>query len=257
MTLKTGYLIFFLLLLSSASSGSSFKQQYLKDHPSENPGADLPSIIPQPVHYTLFGDIYYYVRERSQLVNYLETTGFALKDPGAAPSFMDLKVQLLSVADTVLGNEGYRLLINDKGITLSANTPAGLFYGHQTLRQLVMQLDDRSAGVLRLPHLTITDYPTFAWRGMLLDCCRHFMEKEFVLRYIDLLAFYKMNIFHWHLTEDQGWRIEIDKYPLLTDVGAWRTEADGTVYGGYYTKEEIRGGGWLCRCTPHHRGARD
>ena len=73
-----------------------------------------------------------------------------------------------------------------------------------------------------------------------MDCCRHFMSIDFVKRYIDLLAYHKMNVLHWHLTEDQGWRIEIDKYPKLTDVGAWRKEKDGTIYGGFYTKEQIK-----------------
>ena len=93
---------------------------------------------------------------------------------------------------------------------------------------------------LALPAVEILDKPRFAWRGMLLDCGRHFMTKDFVKRYIDLLAYHKMNRLHWHLTEDQGWRIEINKYPKLTEIGAWRTYEDGTKYGGYYTQEEIK-----------------
>ena len=91
-----------------------------------------------------------------------------------------------------------------------------------------------------LPAVRIHDFPRFGWRGMLLDCCRHFMTVEFIKRYIDLLAFHKFNRFHWHLTEDQGWRLEVDKYPRLTEIGAWRTQPDGTRYGGYYTKTEVR-----------------
>lgn len=139
------------------------------------------------------------------------------------------------------GHEGYFMDIKPDGIHISAPASAGLFYGFQTLKQIILQTDrgNRTAG-LNLPCLSVTDEPAFPWRGMLLDCCRHFMEKEFILRYIDLLALYKMNRFHWHLTEDQGWRIEIDKYPKLTEVGAWRKGDDGVMYGGYYTKDDIR-----------------
>ncbi|NNE56096.1 MAG: family 20 glycosylhydrolase, partial [Flavobacteriales bacterium] len=112
--------------------------------------------------------------------------------------------------------------------------------GIQTLLQL-FALDESGAQYLPvLPLVSISDKPAFSHRGLLLDCCRHFMDKEFVMRYIDLLAFHKMNVLHWHLTEDQGWRIEIKKYPQLTTTGAWRTETDGSRYGGFYTQEEIK-----------------
>lgn len=149
-----------------------------------------------------------------------------------------------SGASPTLGDEGYQLLVDDNSVTLRASRPAGLFYGMQTIRQLLPP-EIESAQVLAanfngsLPCVQIEDQPSFPWRGMLLDCCRHFMTKEFVKRYIDLLAFYKMNRFHWHLTEDQGWRIEIQKYPALTEISAWRKEADGTVYGGFYTQDDI------------------
>lgn len=198
-----------------------------------------PAIIPIPREVTM-GTNAYRVPERSLIINYLELQRFAEDQKTDSPGFTSLHTLMLSHPDTLLGEEGYRLIIDETGIEIQANTATGIFYGHQTLRQLVMQYDDPAKGLLELPHLTIIDFPEFGWRGMLLDCCRHFMEKDFILRYIDLLALYKMNVFHWHLTEDQGWRIEIDKYPLLTEIGAWRTEADGTRYGGYYTKDEIR-----------------
>lgn len=141
-----------------------------------------------------------------------------------------------------LGDEGYSLKIDGNRVAVSANGGAGLFYAVQTLRQLMpegFESDTNRFGELQLPCLSIVDKPKFAWRGLNLDCCRHFLPKEFVLRYIDLLAYHKMNVLHWHLTEDQGWRIEIKKYPRLTSVGAWRTEADGSRYGGYYTREDI------------------
>jgi len=198
-----------------------------------------PDLIPVPREMSI-NQGEFIVRERTPLVNYLEGQLFATQRHTVPPSIPDFRIELLAVYDSLLGTEGYGLTINSSGISVFANTNTGVFYAHQTLRQIVMQYDDPAKGILRLPFLTITDYPAFGWRGMLLDCCRHFMQKDFILRYIDLLALYKMNVFHWHLTEDQGWRIEIEKYPLLTEVGAWRTEADGTVYGGYYTKEDIR-----------------
>jgi hexosaminidase len=133
-------------------------------------------------------------------------------------------------------DEEYILDINEDTIAISATTSEGIIRGIQTLRQL-LPLQKKSAYI---PALSIHDYPRFSWRGMLLDCSRHFMEKDFVKRYIDLLALHKMNVLHWHLTEDQGWRIEIEQYPKLTAIGAWRTQKDGSIYGGFYTKEDIR-----------------
>ncbi|MFH2094366.1 MAG: family 20 glycosylhydrolase [Bacteroidota bacterium] len=143
-----------------------------------------------------------------------------------------------------LGDEGYYIQVKRKKIEISANTPAGLFYAVQTLRQLLPPEFESSKAITgvqwKVPCINITDYPRFIWRGMLLDCCRHFMEPDFIYRYIDLLAYHKMNRLHWHLTEDQGWRIEIKKYPKLTGIGAWRYPDDSTKYGGYYTQEQIR-----------------
>jgi hexosaminidase len=131
-----------------------------------------------------------------------------------------------------LGDEGYRLKIEPRAIEISAPKPAGLFYGIQSLRQL-------ATGARTIPCAEIEDRPRFGWRGMLLDCCRHFMTVDLVKRYIDLLAYHKMNVFHWHLTEDQGWRLEIKRYPRLTEIGAWRTQ-NGKRCGGFYTQDEVR-----------------
>lgn len=151
-----------------------------------------------------------------------------------------------------LGKEGYRLDVTPTQVLLSAPTSAGLFYAAQTLRQLLPA--GGANGELSLPCVEIEDYPRFTWRGSMLDTCRHFFTLNTVLRYIDLLAMHKMNVFHWHLTEDQGWRIEIERYPRLTEVGAWRNETrlghendaknnpnyDGIPHGGFYTKADIR-----------------
>ncbi|MEC7863789.1 MAG: family 20 glycosylhydrolase, partial [Bacteroidota bacterium] len=137
-----------------------------------------------------------------------------------------------------LQEEEFFLNITENNLKIEASSSRGIMRGIQTLRQLLPS----KQGVIatKIPCLEIHDFPRFSWRGMLLDCCRHFMDKEFVMRYIDLLAYHKMNILHWHLTEDQGWRIEIEKYPKLTEIGAWRTEKNGEEYGGFYTKEDIK-----------------
>ncbi len=155
-----------------------------------------------------------------------------------------------SVADS-LGNEGYRLSIDKEGVKISASTGAGLFYGVQSLFQLFLV-----SGETELPYLAITDQPRFVWRGLHLDVGRHFFPVAFVKKYIDLMSHYKLNTFHWHLTEDQGWRIEIKKYPKLQEMAAYRKETvigrattrtrnepheyDKTRHGGYYTQEEVK-----------------
>lgn len=134
-----------------------------------------------------------------------------------------------------MDEEEFKLHITPDSLQLIASTPEGVMRGIQTLRQLMP-----SEKPFAFQALSMHDHPRFEWRGMLLDVCRHFMDKEFVKRYIDLLAYHKMNVLHWHLTEDQGWRIAIDKYPELTEIGAWRAGEDGQPYGGYYTKEDIK-----------------
>ncbi|MDX1645604.1 MAG: beta-N-acetylhexosaminidase [Longimicrobiales bacterium] len=155
-----------------------------------------------------------------------------------------------------VGPEGYRLEVASSGISIVGSDHAGVFYGLQSLAQLLPPgLEPGDATVpaegVAVDAVTVLDEPRFSYRGMHLDVARHFFDVEFVKRYIDLMARYKLNRFHWHLTEDQGWRIEIDAFPRLTEVGAWRDEThvghgrepfrgDGRRHGGYYTKEEIR-----------------
>ena len=128
--------------------------------------------------------------------------------------------------------EGYTLQVTRTRVKAVASTPAGLFYASKTLEQLT-EGD-------RIPCVKVKDYPRFPWRGFHADPCRHFQTVEDLKTMIDIMARYKVNTLHWHLTDDQGWRIEIKKYPRLTDVGAWRTEYEGPVHGGYYTQEEIK-----------------
>lgn len=161
---------------------------------------------------------------------------------GGGPRAADCAIYLkLSPISANLPVEGYSLNVEPGRVTLEASEAAGLFRGTQTLRQLI------DGGDI-IPAVRIVDQPRFRYRGLLLDCGRHFMPKEFVKRYIDLMAYHKLSVLHWHLTDDQGWRIEIKKYPRLTEVGAWRKATrtsetpvdDQGRYGGFYTQDEIR-----------------
>ncbi|MEM7161577.1 MAG: beta-N-acetylhexosaminidase [Bacteroidota bacterium] len=141
-------------------------------------------------------------------------------------------------------DEYYEIDVQAHALQISAKSRIGFLHAIQSLRQLFPANFNGDEKLIEkswaIPSVKIADQPNFKWRGMLLDCCRHFMPKEFVKRYIDLLAYHKMNVLHWHLTEDQGWRIEIKKYPLLTEKGAWREGKDGKPYGGFYTQEDIK-----------------
>ena len=154
----------------------------------------------------------------------------------------------LAIDKNITNPEGYKMNISRKSIKISAKNPAGLFYAIQSLIQLI----DFNTRENKIQALEISDSPAFTYRGMHLDVSRHFAPVEFVKKYIDLMSKYKLNKFHWHLTDDQGWRIEIKKYPLLTEVGAFRDSTlsgrysdiprkfDKKRYGGFYTQEEIK-----------------
>ncbi len=163
----------------------------------------------------------------------------------------------LKLDDAIENEEGYEVNVAFDKIEISGKTAKGIFYGIQTLRQLMpasIEAKDGSLKELTIPAVVIKDDPRFKYRGMHLDVGRHLFPAEFIKKYIDLIAMHKMNTFHWHLTEDQGWRIEIKKYPKLTEIGAWRKETlvghgatkkldrkyDGKKYGGFYTQEEVK-----------------
>lgn len=162
-----------------------------------------------------------------------------------SPTMISLTLRIPDTTD--FDRESYTLDITKNKITIEAADNQGLFYGIQTLLQLLPVEKNKQ---LAIPCLRIWDKPKFKWRGMHLDVCRHFFPVSFVKKYIDYIAMYKMNTFHWHLTDDQGWRIEIKKYPKLTAIGAWRTGSmighyndqkyDTVRYGGFYTQEEIK-----------------
>jgi hexosaminidase len=167
-----------------------------------------------------------------------------------------IRLQSYEVREPLLGKEGYRLDVSAGSVVVSGNEPAGLFYGVQTLLQMLPREIEGTtiAGVAwTMPAVRVVDYPRFGWRGLMLDVSRHFFSVQEVKRYIDLMTRYKFNTFHWHLTDDNGWRVEIKAYPKLTGVGAWRVQRYGhfndrpdprpgepATYGGYYTQEEIR-----------------
>ncbi|MEO8412986.1 MAG: family 20 glycosylhydrolase [Ginsengibacter sp.] len=172
--------------------------------------------------------------------------------PGAT-----IKLVLNKKTDAVIGKEGYHLMVTPKDIQISANEPAGLFYGVQTLVQLFPKEIESAVPVKDIkweaPCVSITDYPRFGWRGLMFDVARHFFTKEDVERYIDQMVRYKYNLLHLHLTDDEGWRIEIKSLPRLTEVGAWNVKKVGYFgtfsvpkpgeprkYGGFYTQEDIK-----------------
>jgi hexosaminidase len=188
-----------------------------------------------------------------------KSTGFALKAEAFTESQQLSDYILLSTlnADTALGKEGYKLSCNKGQIVIHAVTDAGVFYGIQSLLQLAppqIMADSVKQVEWEIPSLQIWDKPRFTYRGMHLDVSRHFFPKDFILKYIDMLAMYKLNVFHWHLTDDNGWRIEIKKYPDLTNIAAWHVdrnnmdwdkvtppkEGEKATVGGFYTQEEVK-----------------
>lgn len=214
----------------------------------------VPQIIPQPRHLELgsgslaLGSTFSVTTTPNgdgELARLGEFAAGLLTSTPRDPS-NSVPLRLTLIQTLAAAPEAYTLTVSPASIDISAATHAGIFYGLQTLVQLI----PRAKGV-SLPALTIEDAPRFQYRGMMLDVGRHFFPVEFVKRYIDLLAMYKMNTFHWHLTEDQGWRIEIKRYPRLTEVGAYRAETivernfdpyigDGVPHGGFYTQDEVR-----------------
>jgi len=242
--------------------------------PAAVPGATL-DLIPQPVSVEMRPGIFRLhsaiaivappgVPEAHQAAAYLASalaapTGWQLKISESARSSARRNAIVLALTAQSSGAahpDGYELTVTPRGVRIESPTPAGLFYGVQTLLQLLpseIESRTRSDAAWTAPCVHIADYPRFAWRGLLLDVSRHFFSKEFVEQYIDRMARYKMNVFHWHLTDDNGWRIEIKSLPQLTQVGAWRVprlakwgageaprEGEAATEGGFYTQDDIR-----------------
>lgn len=229
----------------------------------------LPAIIPQPVQIKMGegrltlpqkvvvkADAAMHAAAIQQLKTRIETaTGKTLTvEPGAANA--QIHFQLLQKEDALLGEEGYRIKIDGGKATIMANKPAGVFYGVQTLLQLLpkeIEAGQKVAGDWSMPEIEILDYPRFKWRGLMFDVVRHFFTKQEVKQFIDDMVRYKFNMLHLHLTDDEGWRIEIKGLPKLTEVGAWNVKKEGYFgtfsppaageprnYGGFFTHDDIR-----------------
>ncbi|MFB0944549.1 MAG: beta-N-acetylhexosaminidase, partial [Spirosomataceae bacterium] len=232
------------------------------------------SIIPIPVNYEQTSDMFMLDNQVSidvrtengevkrmveQFAQIASRSGTKMKFKSVAnPSQQDKVIifDLNKSPDNQLGEEGYTLEVKNESVQILANKPAGIFNGIQTLRQLLpadYERKDMAMGIGMLMGCKITDYPRFQWRGLMLDVSRHFFTVEEVKEYIDMMARYKFNTLHWHLTDDNGWRIEIKSLPKLTEVGAWRVERFGkfgdrkdpqpdesATYGGFYTQEDIK-----------------
>lgn len=223
---------------------------FARETPAQTPLA----IVPQPVKtevrggsYTLPNDVAIAaekpeeVRAAAFASAFLRTRGVrTFVAPGGKP-----QMRFTLGGNPSIGNEGYTLTIDSTGVEIAANTGAGLYYGLQTFEQLFDPANDS----LTVPYVSITDYPRFKWRGIHLDVSRHFYDVATVERYIDVASHYKLNVFHWHLTDDQGWRIESKRYPRLTSAGSCRAgtqeghdarKIDGHRYCGFYTQAQIR-----------------
>jgi hexosaminidase len=184
-------------------------------------------------------------------------TGYIVAITNKPGSTATIRLVVNKTAESILGEEGYRLSITPKNIVIQSNQAAGLFYGIQTLLQLlpkeIESQDPVKQIIWQAPCVTITDYPRFSWRGLMFDVSRHFFTKQDVEQFIDEMVKYKYNLLHLHLTDDEGWRIEIKSLPKLTSVGAWNVRRVGTFgtfaspapdeprnYGGFYTQDDIR-----------------
>lgn len=224
-----------------------------------------PSIVPLPTQmvtgsgvFTLTNDTRIVTQFDEKEIKYVKNALNEImvdvfgKELKSASKVKDGKYIVIKKDATLNGtDEGYTLDINNDGIVITAKAAAGAFYAVQTLRQIVpIQAYETTIDLekVNLPIVKIKDSPSLAYRGFMLDCSRHFWNVETVKEMIDILAMHKMNRFHWHLTEDQGWRIEIKKYPLLTEIGSLREQTttghnvgmDGIPYGGYYTQKDVK-----------------
>ncbi len=230
------------------------------------------SIIPEPVYvvktggsYTLPKTIIIETGTNAEVKSIAEKLGQQLKTATGYPvnftnstnAIQSIRLVLNTTNDKTLGSEGYSLVTNPSSITIKANEPAGIFYGIQSLIQMMpKEISGKSVAKnikWQVPAVTITDYPRFSWRGLMFDVSRHFFTKQEVKDFIDNMAAYKFNLLHMHLTDDEGWRIEIKSLPKLTEVGAWNVKKVGTfgdfipptadeprTYGGFYTQNDIK-----------------
>jgi len=253
--------IFIFISLAFLSCTPREKTVYIKPYE--------PSIIPLPVTYKKVDTSFLISNTINVAINtddaqaqkyvthfktFLSNTGMTITTDINANN-NTLNISINDENNVTIGTEGYELSINQNNINLSANAPAGIFNGLQTIKQFFppdFKVDANNP--IALKGANIIDYPRFAWRGLMLDVSRHFFSVDDVKAYIDKMSQYKLNTFHWHLTDDQGWRIEIKSLPKLTEIGAWRVERHGrfggnrpppksgekATYGGFYTHQQIK-----------------
>jgi hexosaminidase len=233
------------------------------------------TLIPAPVSYESTDAMFMLDQQTSidikngnpELIKMVENFQQFLKNGGANVAIKTttnpdrsnkvINLEILKAKDISLGNEGYTLEVKENTVEIAANANGGIFNGLQTLRQMLprdFESKDNPNGMGMLMGCKIKDYPRFGWRGLMFDDSRHFFGVDAVKEYIDKMAQYKFNVFHWHLTDDEGWRIEIKSLPKLTEIGAWRVERFGrfgdtrpqpkegekATYGGFYTHEQIK-----------------
>ena len=165
-----------------------------------------------------------------------------LRSTAVVQGFDSTHADIVLCVDAEQKPEAYQLTVTETNVVIRASSASGAFYACQTLRQLLPPSMEHGArfDALRLRCMQISDSPRFQWRGAMLDCSRHFRSVEYIKRFLDLMALHKLNRFHWHLTDDQGWRLEIRSRPQLTAVGAWRMQSGGP-YGGFYSQDDVRG----------------
>jgi len=237
------------LVIALSFSSFIYSQLNIIPQPAEVKVENGTFTLKQPVGFIFFGDVGQqgvnffkdYLKKYYNVTDFREGTEHSYGFPS------EIFIADASDYPPTSPKDGYELRIDKSGIHIVGND-VGIFYAFQTLIQLLPP--HVSNNLIQLPYVTIKDYPRFGYRGLHLDCGRHFMSVDFIKKYIDYIAYHKMNYFHWHLTDDQGWRIEIKKYPNLTKIGAWRngtiigrypgTGNDNTFYGGFYTQNEIK-----------------
>ena len=239
----------FALVILLFSCGSNFNQPNLAFT-----DADSLSLIPFPQsiekgegYFKMNEDVYFSFHDKLGEEGWMIMSGFfdtcteSAKENLEPVSGSNICEIILSEDFKVPNNspDGYELIITHNRLTLTAGTIAGIRYGIQTLWQMRPQTYSEEARAYLLPTLKIVDYPTFKHRGLMLDVCRHFFDIGIVMQYVNVLEHYKMNVLHLHLTEDQGWRMPIDKYPLLNEISSWRLDSNGNKYGGFYSKEDL------------------
>jgi hexosaminidase len=255
------------ILMNLATAALLFVAASCSDNKTCDTACNQPALIPVPEEMTLGTGCFTLTKgatiaietpseELEGIARYFNektspATGFELSRGKSG------KITFSLTDDEALGDEGYQLSVTKGSIKVTAHKPAGVFYGVQTILQLMPpEIKSRSVQADKkwtIPCVEIKDRPKFVWRGMMLDVSRHFFTKEEVMKYIDEIAEYKLNVFHWHLTDDQGWRIQIESLPKLTEVGAWRAKRVGQwwhrdrlqpgekpTYGGFYTHDDVK-----------------